>query len=377
MKSKKNTVLVKIFFITNVFFSLLLLVSYITPYVDPEKLWVFAFIGLLYPFLVIINILFIFFWLIKFKVFILLPLISLILGYSHLSSLYRISFSSEQPHDATFTLLSYNVRLFNIYEFQKSDKRKFEPRNQIINYIIENNPDIICFQEFFYDKSGFYKTVDTIMKANNMNDYFTSFTINNDKSYYSGVASFSRYPIINKGILPFSINTANKSIFIDIVRDKDTIRIFNVHLESIRLNKTDEIFYKDFLSQNNQNEFKKGTKKILTKVKRAFIKRSVQAKELHKCIMQSPYPVVVCGDFNDTPISFTYKTVSKNLHDAFLKNGKGISITYKRKFPAYRIDYILYDDNIVSTYYQRDKIKTSDHYPIIAKLRINEKSEKK
>lgn len=376
MKSKKSTAFVKILFIANVFFSLFLLFSYLSPYIDPEKFWLAAFIGLLYPYLVIVNLLFLLLWIIKLKKYFFLPLISLLVGYGNLNSLYKINFKKEKSHDSTFTLLSYNIRLFNVFEFQRFDKKKFEPRNIIISYIIEQNPDIICFQEFFYDKSGFYKTIDTILNANKMGYYYTSFNLSKNKYYYSGVATFSKYPIIAKGILPYSEKTANKSIFTDIVRGNDTIRIFNIHLESNRLNKTDEIFYQEFLTQNNQYEIKKGTKKILSKVKRAFIRRSHQAKELHTIIGQSPYPAVVCGDFNDTPVSFTYKTVSKNLKDAFLENGKGIGITYNGKFPSYRIDYILYDDNFISTYFRKDNIQISDHYPILAKLKINEKGKK-
>jgi len=373
MKSKKNSAFIKFIFIANVFFSLLLIISYLTPYFDPEKFWIIAFVGLLYPYLVIINLLLVLLWLVKLKKFIFLPLLSLIIGYSNLTSLYRINFSKEKSIDSKFTLLSYNVRLFNIYEFKRFDKNKTKPRNQIISYIVDKKPDIICFQEFFFDKSGYYKTVDTILKANNMNYFYSSINISNEKYYYSGVATFSKYPIINKGILTYSEKSANKSIFTDLVVESDTIRIFNVHLESNRLNKTDENFYQDFLSQNDQNEIKKGTKKILSKFKRAFIKRSFQAKELQKYIELSPYPVIVCGDFNDTPISFTYRTISKKLNDAFKENGKGFGITYNGKFPSYRIDYILYDDNLISTFYQKDNLKISDHYPIIAKFKINEK----
>jgi|DewCreStandDraft_4_1066084.scaffolds.fasta_scaffold13059_2 endonuclease/exonuclease/phosphatase family metal-dependent hydrolase len=378
MKSKNNSALLKILLIANIFFALLLILSYSAPYINPQKIWFIAFIGLLYPFLLIVNLLFVILWLIKFKKYVLISLLSIIIGYNHINSIYKINFSDDIPNDSTFTVLSYNIRLFNIYEYQRKDIRKFEPRNQIISYIINQKPDIICFQEFFYDKSGFYKTVDTIiLKSNNMKYYYTSYIIDNEKYYYSGVATFSKYPIIDCGILPYSKKTANKSIFTDIVKGDDTLRIFNVHLESNRLNKTDEKFYQEFLNHDNQDEIKKGTRKILSKIKRAFINRSTQAIELQKNIEQSPYPVIVCGDFNDTPISYTYRVVSKNLKDAFIENGKGIGITYNGKFPSYRIDYILHDENFISTYYRKDNINISDHFPIIAKLKLNEKKGEK
>lgn len=372
-EKRQNSLFSKIAFFANNIAAILLLLSYISIYISPDQFWIFAFLGIAYPFLLFINILFIFFWLFQLKKHLFLSLIIILIGFSPLQRTFKFRSKNIEKTDNQIKLLSYNVRLFDVYKYKKKDRKRFDDRNKIFDFLKDENADIMCFQEFYYDKSGFFKTVDTIIQFVDAKYYHTAYSSENDSNYYfSGAATFSKYPIIKRGKVKFEKKSDNICIYSDIVKNKDTIRIYNVHLESIRLSKEDEMFYEEISNQNEQSKIKTGTRKILSKLKRAFIKRASQSRNLAEHIKNSPYPVIVCGDFNDTPVSYAYHKVSENLKDAFVECGKGIGNTYNGKFPSFRIDYILYSKNFSAYSFNVKKTEYSDHYPIISNIQMNE-----
>jgi len=367
-KKSQHSIFTKIAFFINIIFAVCLLLSYLAPYISPDKYWMIAFFGLAYPLLLLINLIFVIFWLILVKKHLLLSLIVILIGYSYLNNTFQLSPDHLKKKEQSVKLLSYNVRLFNVYKYNRDDKGRYKDRDTIFDFIREEAPDIMCFQEFYQEKSGRFKTIDTIVKFQQAKFYHTGYTSEKESREYFGVATFSKYPIVRRGKVKFDEKSDNLCIFSDIVKDKDTIRVYNVHLESIRLSKEDEMFYEDIGNQNEQDKIKSGTRKILSKLKHSFIKRALQARNIAEHIKQSPYPVIVCGDFNDTPTSYAYHIVSENLKDAFVESGKGIGNSYNGKFPSFRIDYILHSADFSAYDFEVKKTDCSDHYPIVARL---------
>jgi len=184
-----------------------------------------------------------------------------------------------------------------------------------------------------------------------------------------GIATFSSYPIINKGVISFN-NTLNACIFTDIKFNEDTIRVYNNHLQSIHLGNRSYAYLDSIRLRYNEEQINE-LKDISNRLRDAFIKRARQAERISVHIHGSPYPVIVCGDFNDTPSSFTYYKIRKNLSDAFVESGSGFGNTYSGRFPSFRIDYILHHKDINSIYFKRIRTDLSDHYPVIGYLEFN------
>ncbi len=260
-------------------------------------------------------------------------------------------------------ILSYNVKVFDLYNWSKN----VESKNNMIQFIDSVQPDIACFQEYLYDDRKKFNTTDTISKLLETKYVHQGFTTD-FRYHHFGSATFSKYPIIHKSQIEFK-NTRNFVLVTDIVKDEDTIRIFNCHLQSIQFDK-DELNYIDSISENINKKSFKEVQPILKRLKRAFHKRARQVEILRDSIEHSPYPFIVCGDFNDVPNSYAYQTISRGLYDSFLEAGWGMGTTFS-EFPIpYRIDYILYSDKFKAVYAKRFPIPYSDHFPYFSVLRI-------
>ncbi len=188
------------------------------------------------------------------------------------------------------------------------------------------------------------------------------YTVSNRRRNY-GIATFSRYPIINKGSVPLE-DRLSICIYSDILMDKDTFRVYNCHLQSIHLNDKHYQFM-DSLKLRYDNQQMADIKDISFRLRDAFIKRAAQADIIAAHISSCPHPVIICGDFNDTPVSYTYRTIRDGLQDAFSESGWGLGRTYNGKFPSFRIDYILHSGSMEALFFTREKVKLSDHFPII------------
>jgi endonuclease/exonuclease/phosphatase family metal-dependent hydrolase len=187
------------------------------------------------------------------------------------------------------------------------------------------------------------------------------------------MVTFSRYPIVNKKMIDFK-ESLNGSISSDIVVNGDTLRIFNCHLQSIRLRK-DYNDLVDSLIFNYSEKQLDELKDISVRMRQAYKQRAGQVDIMAGYIRSSPYPVIVCGDFNDTPVSYAYTKISKGLKDAFIESGSGMGTTYRENFPYVRIDYVLYSSYFSSLYFHTEKIRWSDHYPVMTRFVLNEKAD--
>jgi endonuclease/exonuclease/phosphatase family metal-dependent hydrolase len=334
-------------------------------------MWLFAFIGLIYPFVLILNIIFILFWIAFRKWYFVFSLICILLGWNSMKRFFQVQ---TKHHDSvakenTLTLLTYNVRLFNYYQWDK-DTATWQ---KIIDYIHSENPDIVCFQEFI-TLPGTHHDLDHLKKKmaplSYSHVYYTDRVI---KRINFGIATFSRYPIIHKDFIKFK-ESLNGSMYSDIIFRGDTIRIYNCHLQSIRLRK-DYNDLVDSLIFNYSEKQLDELKDVTTRMKQAYIQRADQVDQLAKHTSTSPYPFIICGDFNDTPVSYTYNKLSKNLKDAFIEAGSGVGNTYRGNLPYVRIDYVFYSPAFTAHHYHTERNKLSDHYPVITSFTLAEKAD--
>lgn len=346
----------------------LLLLSYSSRFVSPGSFWPIAFAGLAYPIFLIINIFFLLFWLVFLKPFFLLSLVTILLGYNYLTTL--ISFGADRAPNESKTgikVMSYNVRLFNLYGWKGNSHS--ELRQSIFDLIKDESPDILCIQEYYGGKGLKANYADTISGAISAKYQYITFIQSGSKELPFGQATFSRYPIISSDKVGFSNSDANYCLVNDIVVGADTIRVINTHLESVKLGKEDFNLVTEWNTLNDTTkDYQKGSRVILRKLKSAFVRRSSQLPVIEKLITDSPYPVVFCGDLNDTPASYTYKKLTDHLNDSFVLAGRGIGQTYTELIPWLRIDYIMTSKSLQVSRFDIVRKQYSDHYPIIAHI---------
>lgn len=341
-----------------------LLLSYAAGHISPEQYWLLAFFGLAYPLLLAANILFALWWMFLRRYFFFFSLLAILAGYKELKSTFALNFSGKKiPDEAgagrSFKLMTYNVRLFDFYNWTNN----LGTRKKIFQMLQEESPDIICFQEFYNSDNEPFCNIEQLQQILHAKNYHVDYSITLRKTDHWGIATFSAYPIINRKTIHFGKKGGNLCLATDIVAGTDTLRIFNVHLESIRFKPEDYKFVEDFGTDKESQELEK-SKRIIGKLKVAFQRRARQADIVRTEIENSPYKVIVCGDFNDTPTSYTYRTVSKNLRDVFIESGNEMSQTYAGIFPSFRIDYILHDKSFSSSGYEVIHENYSDHYPV-------------
>jgi endonuclease/exonuclease/phosphatase family metal-dependent hydrolase len=202
-----------------------------------------------------------------------------------------------------------------------------------------------------------------------MPDYYYSYNrkIDFDGNHHFGIIVFSKYPIINRQTVSYPPHDYN-SIFqyIDIVKNIDTFRVFNIHLQSLKFSNSN-LKYIDDPSMKGKDDLK-SSKNIISKFKNGFLKRMLQSEHIREEIDKSPYPVIVCGDFNDVPNSYAYDKIGKGLKNAFAEKGSGVGRTFFSISPTLRIDNIFADKRFDIQQYLRVKKKISDHFPILADL---------
>jgi endonuclease/exonuclease/phosphatase family metal-dependent hydrolase len=349
--------LYKVLLGVNILFAGALLLSYLAVIISPQDFALPAFFGLAYPYLLLINILLAVAWavLLKYEAFI--SVIVIAIGFTHLSNYIKIG-KHPGSKEGTFKVMSYNIRLFNYFESPNSNSEK-----KVLAFLKNQQPDILMLQEIYLNGDPGQK--DQAFRTALGGKYYSHMkVISSGKNRYYGIVTYSRYPIIRKGEI-IHPGSSSLSIFSDIIIQKDTFRVFNNHLQSFRLKKMEKSFL-DEITTTNDKETLGEMKDLSVSLKKGFARRAIQAGSVKAQISRSPYPVIVAGDFNDTPVSYSYRKIRKGLNDSFVSSGYGAGFTYKGNYPANRIDYILYDNALESTLFEILKVKYSDHYPVAA-----------
>lgn len=361
-RNKLFIILVYILLAFNLLAVISILFSYGAQYINPRDAWVFALFGLLYPYLLIINIFFIILWLFLRKKYALISFIAILVGWKHLTTMITL------PNNNPILLPGPNISLttWNVHGFAGQMNIRGNVRPEIIEYLREKNPDLLCMQEVRIYEADVTPVFQRMSRAwglpyHDEQDYYSP----DQNNGFNGIVTFSRFPIIRSGPLDQQPKKCY-GIYTDIVLGNDTLRIINVHLASLRLGQSDVDFYYHLKKTETENiRIKAGIFSIMRKLKVAFIQRAAETENLLKAIKQSPYPVLVCGDMNDSPFSYTYKQMTSSLTDAYREAGEGLfGNTYDGALPNYRIDYILYDRHFKAFSYKKSDVTFSDHYPV-------------
>jgi endonuclease/exonuclease/phosphatase family metal-dependent hydrolase len=352
--------------------ALALMATYLSVYISPAKFWIFAFIGMGYPFILIINVLFVLFWIIFRKWYVFISIVAIAIGWNILREYFQFQPRVKDPviREKQIRLLTFNVRLFNYYLWEKDTATW----SKIIRYIHQENPDIVCFQEFITVPNSKHSLENLKRKMAPLSYSHIYYTDQVPGKINFGMATFSKFEMVHKKRIEFK-HSLNGSIATDLVLGTgDTIRLFNCHLQSMRLRHD----YNDVLDSvifSYSEKQLNNLKDLSLKMKQAFIKRASQVDILAGEIRSSPYPVVICGDFNDTPVSYAYHKIGKNLEDAFIEAGKGTGNTFRGNLPYVRIDYVFYNGPLHAGRYSTKKMQLSDHYPVTVDFTIHEKAD--
>ena len=324
--------------------------------------------GLVFPIFLLLNLLFVVFWVCMRDAWCLVSLVFMLLLWTPIKN--TISFNqTNEEHEQTETIsvLSYNTMACSRFAWHTKAKP-----NQVLQYIIEQDADVVCLQEFGVTKNNLGLQLADVKKALAAYKYsHIEYTINNKRKSV-GVATFSKYPIVNKANLDID-SRFNMAIASDVCVHGDTLRVFNCHLESNKLTENDVQMQSELVRDFNTKRAGVYAGFITKKLAEAYQLRAKQARQVAKAVKESPYPVLLCGDFNDVPTSYTYNTIrtSKHLKDAFVEAGNGLGFTYQKNLMHVRIDYIMYDDYFCSVKTKVDKNNYSDHYPIYCSIYKN------
>ncbi len=358
---KLRKLLKKIVTGANLIIAASLLLSYLSAHINPDKIAFPAFFGLAYPYLLLVNIFFVIGWGMKLKKEALISVVVILLGISHFNN--YIQFGSKNNSEYEFSVNSYNLRLFNKYEEKENSEV------QIIALIEQALPDILCFQEF-YPTYGLTNVRYTFVDAIDPDFNYHLKMLGDSKKSIFGIITITRFPIINRGDVVHP-KSASLTIFTDLLIGNDTVRIYNNHLQSFRLRRMEGSLIEE-IYESDENSRINEIRGLSSTLKEGFARRASQSKILKDHINNSPYPVIVCGDFNDTPVSFTYRKIRSGLKDTFVEAGKGAGFTYRDKYPSNRIDYILYSDRFSCSGFEINRVNYSDHYPITGYFNFSE-----
>ena len=351
----------------NYFVALALFLSVVAKYISPKTFWPFAFLGISFPILFVLNLAFLIYWGAQIRWWILVSGAAILFSVNNLLGNFQFHFAERTPNNNDIKVMDYNCMLFDLYNWSHNKKS----RKIIFNMLQEESPDILCLQEFYTSEQpkDFHNadTLVTFLKAKNIHAEYTTTLREFD---HWGIATLTKYPMVRKGKIIFETKSNNICIYTDVIINTDTVRIYNLHLASISFGKKEY----DFIDDLNKNEYKDSdlvkSKSIVKRLRDGFLKRAEQAEMVAAHMKECKYKMILCGDFNDTPSSFAYHALSKNLSDAFRRSGSGIGKTYHGSLPFLRIDYILHSPELESYNYKRYPESLTDHYPISCYLHI-------
>jgi len=363
MKKNKNTPFTKLLLTLNWIAISFILLCYSATIINPASFWYISYFGLAYPFVLAINCLFIIVWLFKKRWYFIFSFIFILVGYIPLKR--TINYTSTTAN--VFAVDSNTIQLmtYNTGAFQRHKKvPRLIIKSQILALINQEQPDILAIQEFYTRSKGIFNIKDSILKVLKTKYYDYPFSkVNTFES--NGIAIFSKYPIINRGTIVFEdANSGNRTEWIDVKKGNSEFRVYAIHLASIKFQPEDYEFIDEVKKKLDTKTDVLSTKRIVKRLKIAFVKRSKQVADLKAHMAKCETPYIVMGDFNDTPCSYTLAQMTQGLKNGFEQKGSGMAVTYNGDFPNFQIDYILATPQFNFKGYKIIKKNYSDHYPV-------------
>jgi endonuclease/exonuclease/phosphatase family metal-dependent hydrolase len=366
-----------IFFIAGCIYSFLYLLSCCTPYINATQFSVLTFLALGFPYLFIGMLLWLLIVIIFYRKFSWLFLLIILLGSENIFSTFAINIPKtfeQEKKENSLRVLSWNVQEF--LDSQIANDTPGSIRRNMMEFIGKTNADVICLQDFQEHTSIHFRSClkDISQQYNYPYHYFC--VDQSLQQYYAfiqyGTVIFSRYPIVDSGSMAYKINNIAESLsYVDIVKEKDTIRVFNTHLRSmyIKANMLDSTLNFDLIGKK-EIEFLTNNPSKFTRLQHYAKEHITQAKFIKEQLNKSKYPIIFCADLNSVPTSYVYHTIKNGLTDAFIAKGFGIGATYYDLAPTLRIDVILTSKKFKTLQCYIPTIKASDHYPVVADLKI-------
>ena len=352
---------------TIIFFEL----ACLAPFLHPQKWWFISFLGLAFPFLLVVVVFFLIGWLILLKPRLtIISVIALLIGLKSISVFFAFhnpAAFNYKKQTGTLRVVTWNVARF--IELKRNTNKGSQTRLKMMELIKQQDADILCLEEFHTSTNPeYYNNIETVQKELGYPYFYFSFDEDGDKHYYSSII-FSRYPIVDSGLVRYPRPTLPDAlIHADIKVNNDTVRIYTSHLQSLQFGKRD--YDRIDRITNAEDSLLSNSRNILAKLKKGISNRSIQANLISEILAISPHPVIVCADLNDVPNSYTYSTVRGDMQDAFLKKGFGIGRTFSAISPTLRIDYIFADSHFRILQFNRIVKKYSDHYMLVADVEL-------
>jgi endonuclease/exonuclease/phosphatase family metal-dependent hydrolase len=346
---------------TNISFFVISLAFLFSSLIPPDYFWIAGFLAYGIPAILFINLILAIWSVYKRKKSAVYPLVILVLGYGFIRDTFRIHNNNTS---GDLKVITYNTRVFNVYYDENQKNTSVE---SMIDWINLQEADIICFQEFYNDSnSKIYNTLNQIIDFNQYN-FFNSPEVINRIGAEIGSVICSKHPIIFEGRIDFGEETQNKVIFADIKIGKDTLRVYNMHLQSMHIDENLII---------NTEDLQLGFKHLVSNLKNGFIQRARQIRILKKELEACPHPVILCGDLNDLPYSYAYRKLDSDLNNGFTKAGHGFGFTFNGKLFFLRIDNQFFSrDLMIHSYKTHRDMTCSDHFPVSATYSFQEISD--
>lgn len=371
MKEKRpltGIVLERMLQIINSVVLILLIACYAATEIPPADFWPLAFITMGYPIILALTVAFTIYWILRRNWWLFLNIALLVYRWDLTQSTIQLRQGiAATDSTAGIKVMTFNVRLFDYYNWSRNK----ETRHWTYDFLFNQQPNILCIQEFYHDNTGYFPTIDTLMIVNSIKHAHTENYITKlNRKQLWGMATLTSYPIVEKGRLNFDGTFGNLGIYTDLLIHDDTVRVYNVHLQSIRLSKEgyeilDQLVEKQELEDMGQGRL------LANQMINAFEKRGQQADLIAEHMAACPYPVILCGDFNDIPSSYAYQRLAKGMKDSFRESGSGYGNTYVR-FPFFRIDNILHGTAFSATDHTVHPYELSDHFAVSAILHRTE-----
>jgi len=347
-----------------------LLLSCLSPYVSPATFWPLAFFGIAWPVLLAVNSAFVLWWLFFRRKRVWPSLIAILLGAGHIGEYVGLPLRGNAPDNASAAIkvMSWNTRIFDLYNWSHNARTKEE----MLDLIRMEDADVLCLQEFVDNEPRWGRSVkDELLRDLRFTQVADAYASHTKHGYHFGIATYSTRPIVAQGAIHFPDDLNNLCLWADIVTGRDTVRVYNAHLASLRFTAQEYGFMKDVQDGTSTGELERGGKRLAQRLKNGFIRRASQMERITAHMRSCPYPIIWCGDMNDTPVSWSYHQLrTLGLRDAFAESGAGFGNTYMGTFPGVRIDHVMHGPRLRSWGFRTLPEDLSDHRAIVCRMDV-------